>query len=125
MLEFNRYVRPSAGDTYLLRVIALEKNDTTVAIKILKIDRDGSMTIAWNRIAQLPTPFVLYISDQELWKVIEDVRVKENIACGEFIVKDNVLTFLGPWNDNNGKLENALNLHGVERRYRQPDADHQ
>jgi len=120
MLTLTSIIQWKAQSSYLLRLIRFEKSDILVAFQIIRADKNGALTIVWKKINELPLPFVLYASDDDLWQQIEVVRVKENIHCSDFVVKDNILIFL-TFNENNRSLQNALNRYGIRRRYDHPE----
>ena len=120
VLALSSTVRPSLGNSYMLRVITFEKTDIALALQILEFDPDGAMTIAWKKLADQPTPFLLYMSDQELQEKVKTVVAEENYICDPFVVKNNWLYFLVDPNaqakEANQLLENSLKRKGIKWR---------
>src|SRR6478672_7251150 len=71
------YLPAKIDHSYLLRAIDWDQADTVVAFKILKIDKNGSLTIVWKKIADLPKPHYLYMPDEELRQKVEAVIAEE------------------------------------------------
>lgn len=116
-LLFRNSIYPvSQGDSYLLRSIITEKSDIFVAFQILRIDRDGSWTIAWKKLADFPKPIVLWMSDEELQSKVDAIIAEENIIGVNILVKDNDLYSLGPNHRDAGKVEATLVRRGINFR---------
>ena len=108
-----RWIESKVGNTYLLRAINLEKADVAVAFRLLKRDRDGSVTIAWKKLADFPKPFVLSMSDEEMQEKVNAVIAKEGFANSKVLVKNNWLYFQGPYYDNDALIESAIRRKGI------------
>ena len=116
-ITLQRNPRAWAGNSYLLRVMVWEKADTAVAFQILRMDPDGSVTIAWKKLADFPTPFVLYMPDEELQEKVDAVIAEDHIICDEAIVRNNWLYFIvrptERSKDGDQLLERDLNRRGI------------
>jgi hypothetical protein len=114
-LTLEQGLRASVGHLYLLRIIQWEDADMVVAFQILKRDSDGSVTLAWKKLADFPKPFVLFMPDDELQQQIDAIIAEENITGYKVVVKDNWLYTLGPVHYSD-KFQKALYKRQV--RYR-------
>lgn len=101
---------------YLLRSITLERADIAVAIKILRIEPDGTMTIAWKALAEFPMPFVLEMPDKDLQQIVDDIIAKERYLGTRIVVKDGHLYSLGPSFAHDLDVENTLSRRGIHFR---------
>jgi hypothetical protein len=110
-----RYVRATVGNSYVLRSIIWERFDISVAFKILQKDTDGSLTIAWKKLADFPKPIVLYMPDEELQSKLDAIILAENIIGYRVFVKDNWIYTLGPVYYSE-KFQRSL--HRMQVRYR-------
>lgn len=114
-LVLERYIPAKAGDTYLLRAISWEDADTLVAFRVLRIDDDGSATIAWKKLADFAKSVLLSMPDGELQQKVDAVIARENLSDIKVTVKDNWLYIQGPVASFN-ELNRALRTNGI--RYR-------
>ena len=115
-LTLRGYLPARIDHTYLLRAIDWDRADTVVAFKVLKVDKDGSLTIVWKKLADLPKPHFLYMPDDELRQKIEAVIAEENLTGIELTVKDNWVVYSKGSNANISSLITALSRRGI--RYR-------
>jgi hypothetical protein len=82
---------------------------------VLKVDKDGSATIAWKKLADFPRPFFLFMSDEDLMKRINTIIARENLFGIEITIKDNWLFLRGAVAKLN-RLHSVLKNNGI--RYR-------
>lgn len=115
LLTLSSEVFFSSGNSYLLRAIRVEKTDITVVLQILRIDPDGSLTIAWKKLAEVPSPMILYMPDEELQAKVDAIIAEEHLVCDRVVVKDNHLYFLVPPKDR-GKKDDSLLEHLLKDR---------
>lgn len=106
----------SVGNTYIVRTIELERFDAVFAIQILRKDLDGSITIAWKKLAEFSIPFVLNMPDKELQEKVDAVIAEEGLVGVRIIVKDNHLHHLGPNYNDSYKVERYLTERGIPYR---------
>jgi hypothetical protein len=114
-LRLYRYLPAISGHAYLLRAISWNESDTVVAFQVLKIDKDGSATIAWKKVADFGKPFQLSMPDEDLQKRVSSTLSEENLVDVEFTVKNNWLYVRGLDLSLN-KLERALKVRGIRFR---------
>ena len=110
------YLPAKIDHTYLLRAINWDQADTVVAFKVSKIDKNGSLTVVWKKIADLPKPHFLYMPDEELRQKVEAVIAEEKLVEIEFIVKDNWVIYIKGSNTNLNLLSKALRSRGIRFR---------
>jgi hypothetical protein len=68
-----------ASNTYLFRVISYSEADILGVLKVLKIDDDESVTIAWKKLAEFPRPEALPVRDSELQANVDALILSEAI----------------------------------------------
>lgn len=84
-----------AGHTYLLRAIIFGWADIAIALHVLDIEPNGSVTIIWKRLAEFEPALALTIPDAEMQKLVDEVLSELGVRDLEIRVKDNVLHFHG------------------------------
>lgn len=86
-----RHVPAVEGHTYLLRAISFNEADKLVAFRILKMDQDGSLTIAWRTLKDFEVPRLFERSEAELRNKVADVLRDPRFANVQFeVVGDEV-----------------------------------
>jgi hypothetical protein len=94
-LVYNRSVPAIDGHGYLLRAISFDEADIFVAFTVIRTDSDGSVVIAWKKIADFSKPIMLYQSDEELKTAIDKITDERKLNAMVWAVKDNVLIIRG------------------------------
>jgi len=108
------YLPAKIDHTYLLRAIDWDLADTVVAFRVVRIYKDGSLTIVWKKIADLQKPHYLYMSDEELRQKVEAVIAEEKLVEIGFIVKNNWVIYIKGSNTNLNLLSKALRSRGIK-----------
>jgi hypothetical protein len=88
-------VSPQLGHTYLLRSIDYYLADTAVAVHVLEISPDSSITIVWKTLAEFERPRRLFMTDAELQIKVNAVLADLAIQGLSFTVKENYINFTG------------------------------
>jgi hypothetical protein len=55
-VNYRRRIPAEVDHTYLLRSIVYDRSDVLVALKVVRTDDDGSVTIAWKLLKEFPVP---------------------------------------------------------------------
>jgi hypothetical protein len=114
-MVIEKHPRPAVGAAYLFRTINPGSGNIAVVFKVLKIDRDGSMVIAWKKLADFPMQRMLLMSDAELQAKIDSVIAEESVADLTIRVVENELVVRGTCiNDNLKRLIKALKDRDVK-----------
>jgi hypothetical protein len=86
---------PSAGHTYILRNISFRDADSLVALRVERINEDGSAIIFWKSIKNFEVPKFLYVPDAEIKAKVDEVLKDPKFKDVEASVVDNKITLRG------------------------------
>jgi len=93
---YSRYAPVSIRHTYLLRAISFDQSDILVALTIIEVGEDGSVTFAWRKLAGFAKPTFLYMPDADLKAAIDKIIKEKDIFHSVTVeVKDNVVFVKG------------------------------
>jgi hypothetical protein len=94
-MAYQRSVPAVTGHTYALRAISYDEADTVVVFNISNMEQNGSLTILWKKIADLPKPIALYQTDEELAEKVRGILNENGYSDVELAVKDNLIILSG------------------------------
>lgn len=103
-LRLKRSIEAKAGHTYLLRAISFDGfvrtnepdgHDLVVALYVLEILPDESVTIVWKKLAAFVPQVRLFMTDEELQKKVDVVITESKIPGLKVKVSDNCLVNIG------------------------------
>lgn len=84
------------GHTYVVRSVRPEKADILVAYSIIRAEKHGSLEIAWKVLEQFIKPSLLYLSDVDLRRTLQQIIEAEGIfKTVIFEVKDSEIRLTG------------------------------
>ena len=64
-LVFKSTLPSEPGHTYVLRSINYDDSDVLVVFRVVRMDQDGSLVVAWRRLAEYPKPRLIRTPDPE------------------------------------------------------------
>src|SRR5690606_23846847 len=93
---YSRYAPVSIRHTYLLRAISFDQSDILVALTIIEVGEDGSITFAWRNLVCFATATFLYMPGAVLKAAIDKFVEESDMSHGVTVaVKDNVVFVKG------------------------------